>query len=200
MFIQVQGCNDGHDGRWRAGRYFPNAAPRLIEVLDTDDDPPQVEHRVNGKFMGMKADPDRIGRRSLAELRADNCLRIMSDTETDGAAAHAAINDAKRVASEKAGALAQAEIEIASLNSRIAALETEKADLTKQLADAKAGADADKTSTAGVLADAKLEIAMLSEENSKLVARLAALSADAKVAKAGKKGAAEDAKSGQDAA
>jgi uncharacterized small protein (DUF1192 family) len=141
MIIIVQGANDGHDGRYRARRYWPNAEPRRVEVVETKDgiDPPDIAIKRPDGSMVMGPDPDRIGRKSFEELRGDICIRILADGETQGAASHAALAAAKKLATDAQAAANDAQVSLAEANERIALIETENADLRAQLAKATGG-------------------------------------------------------------
>lgn len=83
-FIEVQATTGGHTGTaMRAGRVWPVGAPVQVEVVDADDDPPEIVlpgHEkvwVEGVLRPKTApDPRRIGRRSLDELKADARLTV----------------------------------------------------------------------------------------------------------------------------
>lgn len=179
MFILVQGCNDGFDGRLRARRYFSNSAARRVEVLDQDDDPPEVDRLAHGKVVGTMPDPDRIGRRSYAELKEDNCIRILADEETQDAAASQALEDAKRFAVEKAGELAEAQLSLQALQKEHATLGAAHQSVTDQLAKVTAEAAEAKAQASSVVSDSKIEVEMVMEENKKLLARVKELESKA---------------------
>lgn len=177
MFILVQGCNDGFDGRLRARRYFSNAVARRIEVLDQDDDPPEVDREVHGKVVGTMPDPDRIGRRSFAELKEDSCIRILADVDTQDAAASRALEDAKNFAAEKAGELAQAQLELQSVTKSHEALKASHDATAAELTRVTEQAAAASASASSALSDAKIELDMVTEENKSLLARVKELEA-----------------------
>lgn len=88
MLIEVQAvARDGFHGRWRAGRYWL-ADPKTVEVLDQDDDPPDVA-MVDRTFAtprpGICADPTLIGRRTLRELSFDEMLTVWVHAEAEPA-------------------------------------------------------------------------------------------------------------------
>lgn len=139
MMIRVQAlARQGFDGSWRARRKWYSGAPVTVEVLDQDDDPPDVTtvvEKEGQKIERIHAHPTQIGRKSFAELKADETLRILSDTETDGALSQAALDAAKAVASDLGGKLAARDAEIGALKAKIkelqAALETAPAQTKK---------------------------------------------------------------------
>ena len=182
MFILVQGCNDGFDGRLRARRYFSNSVARRIEVLDQDDDPPEVDRKVHDKVVGTMPDPDRIGRRSYQELKDDNCIRILADVETQDSVASQALEDAKTFASEKAAELAATQLELQSLQKQHEALKAAHQTATADLVRITGEAAEAKSQAATVVSDSKIEVEMVTEENKKLLARVKEL--EAKVAAA----------------
>lgn len=157
MFIQVQGCNDGFEGRLRARRFWPNGAPVRVEIVESDDgsDPPDLDRRDDqGKVIGTRPDPIRIGRKSLAELKADTCIRVMSDDDTQGEQAGLALAEVKKLAAQHAANVADLTAELAMVSEENAKLVANVADLTAQLAEATSKtaaleaqlADAPKTS------------------------------------------------------
>jgi len=136
MFIQVQGCNDGHEGRLRARRFWYNSEAVRVEVVESVDgsDPPDLD-RVDekGKIVGKRPDPHRIGRKSLVELQGDTCIRVMSD-DLNTVPAEAAIEAAKKLTVEHAAKLSDAAVEISILTEENGKLRAQVADLEAKLA------------------------------------------------------------------
>lgn len=65
----------GHDGAWRAQRFWPSEAPIEVQVLDQDEDPDPPPPRRPGEEQ-LQAHPTQIGRRSLAQLQGDGRLAV----------------------------------------------------------------------------------------------------------------------------
>ncbi len=72
---------ESYPGYWCARRFFPGGADVVLEVLDQEDDPPDVEHvdHRNPDDKRMKPDPRRIGKRSERQLRANRQYLVVVD-------------------------------------------------------------------------------------------------------------------------
>lgn len=167
MKITVQG-RSGRNRPWvaRAGRFWPTDVPKLVEVVDTEEDPPSIKVKVRNPTTGRdemqsRPDPDRIGLASYRTLEADSRLSIKQldsvGQEAADAVMAAAQEEVARLSRENLelkGHLAQlssgdamtsAVEEIAHLNQlcaerhgEIEKLKIANADLQAQLDDAKA--------------------------------------------------------------
>jgi hypothetical protein len=122
MKVTVIAMNEGHDGARRAGRYFPNGAEVVLEVVPTKDgeDPPGT-------------DRSKVGKKTLEALKADPRLKLLAEgyrsPEDKGA-----LEDATRLLERSDRQLEQAAAEIRrlvseneDLHSRIAELESRHA-------------------------------------------------------------------------
>jgi hypothetical protein len=68
-----------------AHRLWPAATPVKVEILDQEEDPPEVpvKRRRNGEeTIDLGPDPNRIGARSFRALQANPRIRILSDADS----------------------------------------------------------------------------------------------------------------------
>ncbi len=94
MFVTVIAMNEGFSGARRARRHFDNGVETRLEVLEQDDDPPDIRPGV--------PDPERIGRKSYQALRDDPRIKLLSDDGTQGTQSRAAYEAAKSAAEKAA--------------------------------------------------------------------------------------------------
>jgi hypothetical protein len=135
VLITVIAMNEGHNGRWRTeDRFFPNGEEVTLYVLDQDDDPPKVKRASDGR---MVSDPKRIGRRSFEEIKADNCLKILSDSATRAGLSQASLDAAKASAAAAGERAVELGAENAALKARIVELETKVGDLEQAIEKSK---------------------------------------------------------------
>lgn len=124
------------------GRFFPTAHPgREIEVLEQDEDPPEVEIEIPNGTTGRldkvrRPDPERMGRMSYDALMADQRFRIVQTQAVDSRAANAEVAAARAAVSRMAAELSDAQVALASLQAEHDALKEEHAEVVKQLDDA----------------------------------------------------------------
>jgi len=59
---------EGYSGYWAAGRKWPSDSPRIIEVLDDEDDRPAP--------IGFTCDQESIGQKSLRMIESEGCLSV----------------------------------------------------------------------------------------------------------------------------
>jgi hypothetical protein len=100
MHVIAIGMNEGFAGARRARRFFPNGEEVRIEVLDQEDDPPDVKDASGKRSI---PDPDRIGRHSFAQIKADPRIKLLADGETAGTMS-AAYHEGLRRQLQEAGA------------------------------------------------------------------------------------------------
>jgi hypothetical protein len=118
----------------RAGRFFSSGETREIEVLDQDDDPPEIQiERVNAstgrKQMVGSPDPDRMGRRSYQEILDDTRLSVHETGAISGAIADSQVQAARALSVRLTGQVADLEVENAKLTAQLAAALEEIEDL-----------------------------------------------------------------------
>jgi hypothetical protein len=121
---------EGFDGAWRARRKWPANEVATVEVLDQQDDPPDIEQEVTVEGVKRKRtvpDPNRIGQKSFEKLKADSRIRILGDRDTNASTSEAALNKARAMASASAA-------ENSDLKVKLAGLEEENQRLRQQLA------------------------------------------------------------------
>ncbi len=138
MFVTVIGMNEGYGGAHRAGRYFPNGTEVRLEVLDQDDDPPQVS--IKGE---MRPDPERIGKASLEALKKDPRIKLLADGATQSGHSKAAYDEARRSAEAASGAAAGLRLDVARLEDEKKTLQERVAQLEKQVAASAAESGAE---------------------------------------------------------
>jgi hypothetical protein len=113
---------------WRAGRPFPTGAYREVEVLDQDEDPPEVENEVpNFSSPGTNrkvkvADPDRMGRLSYARICADGRFSVKETGGVDATISAAAVVAARKEVTRLSEDLTSANIKIGELEATVAQL------------------------------------------------------------------------------
>jgi hypothetical protein len=136
MKITVQAHHPTHSQLARAGRFWPTAAPLEVDVLDQEEDPPEIEislpNATTGAPMTVKRpDPVRIGKATLKILENDSRLSIK---QLDGTSQRAA---------DKAVSAAQAEVarlsaELVDVKARLARAEAEAEEAKADAANARA--------------------------------------------------------------
>lgn len=119
----------------RAGRFFPTKGFREIEVLEQDDDPPEIVVKVKNQTTGKmqdetRPDQDRMGRKSYARIVEDGRFSIHETGSVDslisGAEVAAARAEVGRIAAlnmDLKGELAKADAELTKAKDRIRELE-----------------------------------------------------------------------------
>jgi hypothetical protein len=123
MQITVQARSmRGHPQLARAGRFWPTTSAKLVEVLEQEEDPPEItvawRNPTTGKDEPRKRpDPDRIGQKTYRMLLEDTRLVIKETGAINQQAADAAIASAR----EEVTRLSAMNLE---LKSRVAALES----------------------------------------------------------------------------
>jgi hypothetical protein len=130
MFVTVIAMNEGFSGARRARRHFDNGAEVRLEVLEQDDDPPDIAPGV--------PDPGRIGRKSYQALRDDPRIKLLSDDGTQGTQSRAAYEAAK-------GSAEKAAVEVVGLKLEVTQLRTENAELRAKLARVEPSVGGDAT-------------------------------------------------------
>lgn len=129
MLITVIANNEGFPGVRKARRYFPNGAEVRLEVLEQEDDPPDVKPPGNNPDAVLMPDPGKIGKKSYQMLRKDIRVKVLSDDNSEGTISRASYEKAKSAAEKSSG-------ESAGLRLRVAELEEENAQLRAQLQQA----------------------------------------------------------------
>lgn len=157
MQITVQARSmRGHAQLARAGRFWPTAEAKLVEVLDGEEDPPEISVDWRNPTTGRiekksRPDPDRVGQRTYRALLADTRLVIKETGAVNQQAADAAI----AVAREEVTRMSEMNL---SLKARIAGLEAgdafkdlvaENAELKAKVADLQALVETMKQGGAG---------------------------------------------------
>ena len=130
--IQVQAVvGEGYDGAYRARRKWPSTEPVTVEVLDQDDDPPDLEqeHIIDGVRKGTRKvpHPTRIGRKTFAAIKADSRLRILADRDTDTSLSEASLSKARSMAVAMAAENAELKVKVAGLEDEIRRLRSKDA-------------------------------------------------------------------------
>jgi hypothetical protein len=135
QIVRIQAlAREGFSHRPRAGRFFPAGEPVTVEVVDQDDDPTIDVEKIDSagkKFTAKEPDPKRMSRKVFESMiMTDPVLRVLADGETVSALSQAALDAARKQASDLAGELtdtkarlAEAQEKLAAANARIAALE-----------------------------------------------------------------------------
>jgi hypothetical protein len=141
---------------WRAGRHFPTKGYKEVEVLEQEEDPPEIITQRQNPNSGIMqdialADQTRMGQKSYREILADSRLSVQETVGVSHQIMAAELQSAKaevqRVSGELVdvkGACARLEAENGLLRARIAELEgtvaVQAADRAPDLAaDAPAG-------------------------------------------------------------
>lgn len=140
MFIKARAVNAGHQGRHRAGRFFPNGETIRLEVVP--DAPgkldPKAPYVTDDKGV-KRSSMEQITRSGWEALKADGVIAVLGDDES---AEHAA---ADIVASLRAQ-LAASQAEVSELKTKVEQLEkaAAKGDGGKDAKEPKAKGDGGK--------------------------------------------------------
>ena len=133
--------------RPRAGRFFPSGQAVSMEIVDDPVDPTVEEEKVDGagkKYMAVKPHPSRMSRKVYEEkILTDPILRVLSDGETASELSQAALDAARKQASELAGELVLAKSKLAASEEQVVKLNAAVDKLAAELAEAKASKPAD---------------------------------------------------------
>lgn len=146
------------------GRFFPTGGDgKSIEVLGTDEDPPEitilVENSTTKEMVPTKRpDPDRMGKKSLEEIRKDGRFQIIQLDMVSSSQADAAVGAMRQRVQELTSKNDDLEIACAQLEAlrtetadKLAALQVEHDALAKHAAELEemiGGAPAKDKSTA----------------------------------------------------
>lgn len=137
---------EGLTHRPRAGRFWPSEAPVAVEIVESAESPTievtQRNPHTNVQETVSKPDPHRINRKDYEAIKADPVLRIMSDGETISVLSQAALDAARKQASDLAGKLVDAESAKAEAGARLTSAQAEVAALRVRVAELEAAAKA----------------------------------------------------------
>jgi hypothetical protein len=168
MRILIQALpREGFTDRPRCKRIWPSDSPTAVDVIDDPTEPskigageeywgPTIEvtrrnPHTNIEEKVSRPDPARITRSELAAIKADPLLKTMSDGETIAGLSQAALDAARKQASDLAGKLVDAESKLAGLTEELAKAKARNAELEALIAAKAAGAvggEAGKADTA----------------------------------------------------
>lgn len=159
---------EGHSYRACAQRFFPSGEAVDLEVLDQEDDfeivqpdgsvtydpattiEIDVANSTTGRLQKAKRPhPTRIGQRAYREIKEDQVLRIMEGGSLSGEISQAALDAARRQASDLAGKLVDAESGRAEAGAKLEAALAELAEAKAALEAAKAGSKPAEVPPAG---------------------------------------------------
>lgn len=135
---------------WKAGRPFSTTDFREVDVLDQDEDPPEItndvpNHTTGGTRKVTVADPDRMGRISFAMIEKDGRFSTKQTDGVDSTIANASVAAARKEVSRLSSDLTNANIKIGELEAQVeqlrgqlsAAGEKAKAEVAKAEQDEK---------------------------------------------------------------
>ncbi len=143
MRITVQANHPHHSQLARAQRFWPTKEALEVEVIDSEDDPPPVKVKVKNSTTGQMVDqerpnPTKIGRRTLAILRADHRLSIQQLDSINSRAADAAVGAAQAEVSRLAAELTDEKSKRAGVEAQLAEATTRIGELEAEIAKLKA--------------------------------------------------------------
>ena len=133
-----------------AGRFFPTKGLREVEVLDQDEDPPQVVSKRPNPTTGIiqeihLANQDVMGRNSYRAIIEDGRFSVIETASADSEMHRAQVGAARAEVQRVSAAHADAQVQIAGLTATVADLRTKLdaaefriAELEEQLAAATA--------------------------------------------------------------
>ncbi len=141
MVVRVQALpREGFSFRPRAGRIFPSGEPVTLEVVDDAKDPTIEVEKIDSagkKYMQEVPDPKRISKKLFEEMiLPDPILKVLADGETISVLSQAALDAARKQASDLAGKLVDSESARAEMGAKLDAALAELADARVQLAAA----------------------------------------------------------------
>lgn len=154
--VRIQAlAREGFTSRPRAGRFWPSAEPIAVEVIDGDEDPTvevDKQDSAGKRYVQQVPHPTRISRKVFEEqIMADPILRVLGDGETISVLSQAALDAARKQASDLAGKLVDAESKLADATEQLAKAKARNAELEALIAAKAAGAvggEAGKADTA----------------------------------------------------
>lgn len=141
MHCQVKVQNPGHDGAWRAGRFFANGTAYRMEVVPDDRIGP-VDANGNGPIIAGKLSMDHISRSGLDAVQRDTRFSVLTDGETSDSISAQVQERLKRQAREIALELQDTRAEVEGLKAQIDSLRAENERLGAELAAKGGGAGA----------------------------------------------------------
>lgn len=131
MRSQIRASNPGHPGAHRAGRFFANGVVHAMEVVELEK--AQLDAQGNGP-LGADGKPDmtKIDPAGYARIKADFRFSVFEEgTSTSGMVSGDLLEAARKQASEAAGALSDAKLQIEALRLEIATLKSLLEEATK---------------------------------------------------------------------
>jgi hypothetical protein len=136
--VRIQALpREGFSSRPRAGRFFPAGEPVTMEVVDQEEDPTVEVDKIDSagkKYKQKVPDPARMSRKVFETMiMADPVLRVLADGETISVLSQAALDAARKQATDLAGKLVDAETAKAELGDKLAAAQAEVAALKAAL-------------------------------------------------------------------
>lgn len=143
--VRIQALpREGFSSRPRAGRFFPASEPVTLEIVDQEEDPTIEVQKTDsaGKAYTVKApDPKRMSKAVFESMiLPDPVLRVLADGETISVLSQAALDAARKQASDLAGKLVDAESAKADLGVKLAAAQAEVTALKARVAELEAAA------------------------------------------------------------
>lgn len=95
----------GHNGIFRARRFWSSSEATIVDVLAQEDDPPDqtidvIDGQTQQREKRVVPDKARIGQKSYRQIKEDGRLRILADGETAGVLSQKALDEAIRTAGE----------------------------------------------------------------------------------------------------
>jgi hypothetical protein len=133
---------EGFSSRPRAGRFFPASEPVTMEVVDQEEDPTIDVEKTDSagkRYLQKVPDPKRMSKKVFESMiLPDPVLRVLADGETVSVLSQAALDAARRQASELAGKLTDAEVAKVALGEKLAASQAEGAALKARVAELEA--------------------------------------------------------------
>jgi hypothetical protein len=141
--VRIQALpREGFSFRPRAGRAFPSGEPVTMEIVDEKEDPTIDVEKTDsaGKKYTVKApDPKRMSKAVFESMVIpDPVLRVLADGETISVLSQAALDAARRQATDLAGKLVDAESARAEAGEKLAASRAEVTALRARVAELEA--------------------------------------------------------------
>lgn len=139
QIVRIQALpRPGFSFRPRAGRFFPSGEAVTLEVVDQEKDPTIEVDKADSAGKTYKVDvpdPKRISKAVFESMiLTDPVLKVLADGETISVLSQAALDAARKQASDLAGKLTDAEVAKAQMGEQLAASQAEVADLRAKLA------------------------------------------------------------------
>jgi hypothetical protein len=132
---------------WRAGRAFPTSGYREVEVLEHDEDPPDVETLVDnpstgGKRKLMLKDQNRMGRKSYQAILDDGRFAVLQVGEIHASVSSAEVGAARAEVARLSAELMDARTQVAARDAELGRAKEENVALRARIEELEAAATA----------------------------------------------------------